>query len=95
MSENKKLVVLIDGEPFKHASADTLTQLGEPEPEMFSFEWTCRELGLPVPEARNDSLEPTLAEQIDNLERNRDEEAWEAEQAQEHAREQARQPNHD
>jgi hypothetical protein len=57
------------------------------EPEMFSFEWTCRALGLPVPEE--------IVEQNDWLDRNRDEEAWEREQAEKHAREQSMQPDHD
>jgi hypothetical protein len=77
-----KLIILIDGEPFKHASAETLTRLGEPEPEMFSFEWTKQMLGLDILEAEWQR-------------RNQDQNEWEREQAEQHAREQARQPNHD
>jgi hypothetical protein len=54
-NQTEELIIKIDGEPFKPASAETLTRLSEPEPEMFSFEWTKKMLGLDIHERNHDA----------------------------------------
>jgi hypothetical protein len=77
-----EIVVRIDGEPFQPPSVETMTRLGEPEPEMFSFEWTKQMLGLDILEAEWQR-------------RNQDQNAWEREQAEQHKRDLGRMPEHD